>query len=62
MSSTQTASAVANTNETRNPANARAVVWVDLPTPADCDSARLAPGVYDPSALYEDLERWDGMA
>ena len=62
MTQTQTASTAVPTKETRSPANPRLVVWVDLPASADRDPARLPPAVYDPSALYEDLERWDGMA
>ena len=41
----------------------RLVVWVDLPEPQGGrapDAARDA--WYDPAALYEEPERWDGMA
>jgi hypothetical protein len=34
------------------------VLWLELPAP---DSGTREPW-YDPSALYEEPERWDGMA
>ena len=40
----------------------RTVVWVELPqTDADRDDRARMPA-YDPAALCEECERWDGMA
>jgi hypothetical protein len=40
----------------------RTVVWVELPrTGADRDDRDHTPA-YDPTAMCEECERWDGMA
>ena len=56
-------------SQTRSPAPPRLVVWVELPrqaadarpTPASGQAAAREPW-YDPAAVYEEPERWDGMA
>jgi hypothetical protein len=34
------------------------VLWVELPAPREIERESW----YDPAALYEEPERWDGMA
>ena len=59
-----TTSQTAASKEVRpNTASPRLVVWVDLPNGNGTDPrANVSPAVHDPSALYEECERWDGMA
>lgn len=40
----------------------RPVVWVELPQPRTDTSSMARDTWYDPAALYEEPERWDGMA
>lgn len=40
----------------------RPVVWVELPAPGTDTSSMARDTWYDPAALYEEPERWDGMA
>jgi hypothetical protein len=43
----------------------RLVVWLELPQSKQRDAADRAAtrdSWYDPAALYEEPERWDGMA
>ena len=42
----------------------RLVVWIELPPLTTSDSADLPPRDvwYDPAALAEEPERWDGLA
>ena len=59
-----TAAARHASTDTRGAVSPRLVVWVELPQPEPPGGQRgpLRGPVYDPSALYEECERWDGMA
>ena len=43
-------------------AASRPVLWVELPQPCTDASTVARESGYDPAALYEEPERWDGMA
>lgn len=66
---TQTAAADRPAPHNAPTASPRMVVWRELPAPTGSrDSRDALPRVpardtwYDPAALYEEPERWDGMA
>ena len=48
-------------SKSRPTTDPRLVVWAELPRHPDEDASEREPW-YDVAALYEEPERWDGMA